>query len=546
MFTLALVAVLLALFLPLPRWLPLAIIPLGLWPPVADALSVVPWQAPLAILLLFPWWLGPLRFLLKGHAPSRPAFAPYDPAAEPLGDEVNAAVEAYAAALGREGFARVGEGFREEHGLRERLALFDHPEHATMALVTAGETRAGELRLATHQLTFSARFADGRTLLVSNHGEPTFAPPLRGRREEHFPQVRDPARLLRVFERCLERFYPDEAPVRCAHGGDVPAYLSDASARWLEEQSAQGGCWRRDGDVYRPTLRGALRMWRLNFPFLHLERLRIRRRADRLLRELGVAGADPRPVPAAAPNRLLEWNVAACTVTALLVIFGGSHLAKVPGLGWVAGAATNEVSSLLPGRERFEVPDGFAVPADYPGAVRALERLTGEPAVRVLADDHGGTLVPTEGMEVHVDYRSGDALVESAREHFAARGFLLFRRDAYVGPPGLAARVVVWPRMEPYAALRVLQTNGWNHDISTEMVEAWLRVMEREHPFAFTIIGFDEVGGRFERQPTWDEALEIAKRVYAFCPDVVDQGTGTLAVLVDEVLEHRSFYCWWD
>jgi uncharacterized protein DUF4253 len=87
-------------------------------------------------------------------------------------------------------------------------------------------------------------------------------------------------------------------------------------------------------------------------------------------------------------------------------------------------------------------------------------------------------------------------------------------------------------------------TNGANYDIGPDSIVAWLTALEREQPFVLTGIGFDWVSGRFTTPLADPDGL--AQRFNAFCPDIVTQGTGTVAVLARELKRSRELYCWWD
>jgi hypothetical protein len=50
--------------------------------------------------------------------------------------------------------------------------------------------------------------------------------------------------------------------------------------------------------------------------------------------------------------------------------------------------------------------------------------------------------------------------------------------------------------------------------------------------------------GRFVREI--GDANALARRFYAFCPDIVDQGTGSVEALAQELRRSRTLYCWWD
>ncbi len=45
---------------------------------------------------------------------------------------------------------------------------------------------------------------------------------------------------------------------------------------------------------------------------------------------------------------------------------------------------------------------------------------------------------------------------------------------------------------------------------------------------------------------TKEEALELAKEQYCYCPDIVEQGTQTIAALVATLLNNKYWYFWWD
>ena len=57
-------------------------------------------------------------------------------------------------------------------------------------------------------------------------------------------------------------------------------------------------------------------------------------------------------------------------------------------------------------------------------------------------------------------------------------------------------------------------------------------------------MGFDWVEGRF--RSAIRDADALARRFYAFCPDIVEQGTETVAALARELSESQRLYCWWD
>ncbi len=89
-----------------------------------------------------------------------------------------------------------------------------------------------------------------------------------------------------------------------------------------------------------------------------------------------------------------------------------------------------------------------------------------------------------------------EGLIAGAQQRFVDQGFYLFRSQQNFGVRGQPDHVALFPRSDPYEILRLMGTNGWNYDIGPDSIVAWLRALERDHPFVLTGIGFDWVEGR--------------------------------------------------
>lgn len=106
------------------------------------------------------------------------------------------------------------------------------------------------------------------------------------------------------------------------------------------------------------------------------------------------------------------------------------------------------------------------------------------------------------------------------------------------------SEILLVPSANQYAILAALGTNGMNYDLTTIDVIRWLRKMEQEAPFVIDGVGHDKVEGRF-LNPVAD-VKSMAKKMYKFCPDIVDQGCGTVKRLAAELERTHRFFFWWD
>jgi hypothetical protein len=121
-------------------------------------------------------------------------------------------------------------------------------------------------------------------------------------------------------------------------------------------------------------------------------------------------------------------------------------------------------------------------------------------------------------------------------------GFLLFRAtpSSSVGNHTL----VLLPTSDVYAPVQGMQTNGANYDLMPSDIIRWLKALETRQPFVLDGIGHDFLEGRFTTE--LKDANALAKDIYEFCPDVVDQGTETIKRLSAELKKTKRLFLWWD
>lgn len=479
--------------------------------------------------LLLPYWLGPIVVWLTQRWSVRPQLEPFDAVRHRFDADLMTGFEQSRDALVADGFGGVADSVFTQRRVRTRVGLFVDRAKGDLALAVAMQTTASA-RIADCYVEFPARFRDGRSVSVKNSSRVGAFRPVSRRTVVPFPDVRDPIRLRRVRDAFLSRYFASAERVPFPHEDDAAWFLSEGMVRELAEQVEAGTWWRDDvAQVFRPTFRGAwLATWRLLPPFVTVRRMRIRRRAAALLKELGLAGADAHPIPSPRRRPSFAWP-AFILAAALLFYVGGPLLTSCPP---------------FPSSDQVRIPSDFVVPADFPGAVRALERLAGAAASPLTGTDTLGQVVPTPGFAVDVRSSRSAELVDGARQRFLDRGFYLFRAEQNFGIRDKPDRVALFPRADPFEILRLMGTNGANYGIGADSVATWLRALERDQPFVLTGIGFDWVEGRFTTDVRDPAAL--ARRFYSFCPDIVDQGTETIAALVDELRRSRHLYCWWD
>ncbi|MGH9748892.1 MAG: DUF4253 domain-containing protein [Candidatus Polarisedimenticolia bacterium] len=189
-------------------------------------------------------------------------------------------------------------------------------------------------------------------------------------------------------------------------------------------------------------------------------------------------------------------------------------------------------------------------------ADRALAAATGIPEPLLLTiKQSGGSLRRLEGRDeedplreaagVTIDVAGARALPAVRRlQEAAGPGFRVFLSERQYGIGGAADQVSVLRTTDPFDPLRAVGTNGANYDIGTDAVIERLKKWDAEFGLDLHGAGFDWVDGTFRRPPA--DMPGFAREVFEFCPDVVEQGTGTVEALADEMRKSNTLYLWWD
>ena len=71
-----------------------------------------------------------------------------------------------------------------------------------------------------------------------------------------------------------------------------------------------------------------------------------------------------------------------------------------------------------------------------------------------------------------------------------------------------------------------------------------LRVYDDEFGIDIFHAETDTIEFAFQKMP--EDLAAFCKDLYEFCPDIVDQGTGTVELLEKEIREREQVFLWWD
>ena len=506
---------------------------------IARGLALIPWEWIIGLGLLIPYILGPLLVRALSRWPAHPELDPYDPKDEITPPQIGTFFDDVATALAREGYAHelwlIQRGMVQHTVSRLRVFVNEREQSAAIAYaIISDDPRASQF---VSYIDFITHRRDGRHRLTNNAPRPSPYPPIAQRELEMFPQVRDPARLARLHRALCSRD-GRPAPLPEEFRDDPVRYSADAVRRELMYQVTTGYLALDDmGEHLRPTLRGAALMtWKMLPPTSWIVVRRIRRRAESLLALLDRAGRDERPLATPADRSGSPSLLPLSSAAAVLIVMAILRLPELFG----------GVSLVPPGMrdESYRLASGFAASADFTEAVSQLETLAGSRGDPLRATREDGRIETTGGVAIPMRSTLVPAFLEQVRPAFLERGFYVFRAEQSFGIDGEPDRIAILPTGEQLEVVAAVGTSAPNHDISNRDIVAWLRALQTEHPFTLTGAGEDWLAARFAVPPR--DAMRLARRIHAFCPDVVEQGVGSVSALADDIVKTRQLYCWWN
>jgi hypothetical protein len=106
------------------------------------------------------------------------------------------------------------------------------------------------------------------------------------------------------------------------------------------------------------------------------------------------------------------------------------------------------------------------------------------------------------------------------------------------------AELVVGPGASQLDILRLARSDATNYDMDTEDLVRKLR--EYDHKYGIDVFHAETDTIEFTLLNTPDDLSGFAADLYEFCPDVVDQGVGSVAALEGSIEVLGQVYLWWD
>ncbi|WCO00314.1 DUF4253 domain-containing protein [Psychroserpens ponticola] len=104
--------------------------------------------------------------------------------------------------------------------------------------------------------------------------------------------------------------------------------------------------------------------------------------------------------------------------------------------------------------------------------------------------------------------------------------------------------IVIIDGSDPFKIIELIGTNGVNYDVYNPDIIKKLKAWDSQINFKFVVIDVSRIHAYIGKLPR--DINKFSNEVYEFCPDVIDQGYGTMDEMISDYTENKYFWLWWD
>ena len=104
--------------------------------------------------------------------------------------------------------------------------------------------------------------------------------------------------------------------------------------------------------------------------------------------------------------------------------------------------------------------------------------------------------------------------------------------------------IVIINCKDQFQLVSLIGTDGVNYDIYNTDIVKKLKEWGSEIDLTLEVVDVDRVQGYFKHLPS--PPIKFTREVYAFCPDVIEQGYGDMEQMVSDYKANKYLWLWWD
>lgn len=179
-------------------------------------------------------------------------------------------------------------------------------------------------------------------------------------------------------------------------------------------------------------------------------------------------------------------------------------------------------------------------------AVPILQTLGGGTVRPYLSHDFGRAQ-DREGRSIVLPRPQAETLLPRIREKLPPGLIAYVGTSRWLGNEkhGSKVELAVGPGRSSIDALLLARSDAVNHGLETEALVARISALHERLDLDVVEAMTDIVAFTFSKDPP-DGWKALAKEIYALCPDIVDQGSGSMDELEELLRSEKRVSLWWD
>jgi len=139
---------------------------------------------------------------------------------------------------------------------------------------------------------------------------------------------------------------------------------------------------------------------------------------------------------------------------------------------------------------------------------------------------------------------TAENIVFNLYNDFRKKGYTIFFLDRNFGINNKSDILGILKTIDKYLILKQVQTDGINWEVDNDSLLNLIKTFDSKYSLDLIGASGDLCEFKINKEPQNWEIL--AKEAYKVCPDIVDQGSGTVEKLAAEMKQTKRLYFWWD
>ncbi len=135
-------------------------------------------------------------------------------------------------------------------------------------------------------------------------------------------------------------------------------------------------------------------------------------------------------------------------------------------------------------------------------------------------------------------------LVFKLKDQLKKKGYSIFLLENNFDINDEPDYIGVLKTTDKYEVLKQIGTDGINYDITNDSLISIIHQFDKE--CSLELVGASGDWCEFIIHKAPSDWMKFAEEAYDVCPDIVDQGVGTIEALATEMRRSKRLYFWWD